>query len=410
MIGAAAHKLVAYLRGDGERDTKQERARCCRPTLEALERRDQPSGFTILGVSTAGAFQGGQFSNGQMFTTSYGDWNSSPNASVNQPTPASTWKTVLSGDINGDGKTDIVAMNSAGQWWAGLNNGNNSFTPVYLGSWDPAQNWQAIQLADINGDGRMDIVGMTSGGGWWASLITGSNNSLSFQNIFLGRWNPYADWQILKAGDVNGDGRMDMIGMTAGGGWWAGIIIGSGNNLHFQNVMLGRWNPNAGWRNLRVADVNGDGQADVIGMTDGGGWWAGLSTGTGINIHFQNVFLTRWNPNAGWRNVMVGDFNGDGRMDVIGMTNGGGWWAGLSVGSGTAVSFANVYMGQWNPTAGWQHMMVADINGDGRDDIIGETSGGSWWAGLSNSTSFTNTWLGLWNASIDWQALLGGRF
>ena len=124
MIGAAAHKLVALLRGDEKRDS----ARCCRPTLEALEGRDQPSGFSIMGVSTAGAFQAGQFSNGQMFTTSYGEWDTSSSTTVNGAanTPSS-WRTVLSGDINGDGKTDILAMNTSGQWWAALNTGS-SFT------------------------------------------------------------------------------------------------------------------------------------------------------------------------------------------------------------------------------------------------------------------------------------------
>ncbi len=406
MIGAAAHKLMAFLRGEERRDG----GRCCRPGLETLEGRDVPSGFSIMGVSTAGAFQAGQFSNGQMFTTSFGEWDTSTSTTVNgaSNTPSS-WRTVLSGDINGDGKTDILAMNTSGQWWAALNTGS-SFTPVYLGSWDPSAGWQAIQLADVNGDGRMDVVGMTSGGGWWASLVTGSDNNLSFTNVFLSKWNPAAGWQLLKAGDVNGDGKADMLGMTSAGGWWAGITLGSGTNVRFQNVFLGKWNPNAGWRDLKVADINGDGQADVIGRTDGGGWWAGLAQGSGINVHFQNVFLGKWNPNAGWRDVMIADINGDGRMDVVGMTSGGGWWAGLSVGSGTAITFANVHLSNWNPTAGWQHVMVADINGDGRDDVIGETSGGSWWAGLSNSTSFTNTWLGVWNSSIDWQALLGGNF
>jgi hypothetical protein len=181
-----------------------------------------------------------------------------------------------------------------------------------------------------------------------------------------------------------------VVGLTSTGDWWMAKSSGSG----FVNQYLGGWNPAAGWQNIQVADFNGDGKADISGMTSSGGWYVAISNGTSLTTQAWGG----WNPLAGWQDVHVGDFNGDGKADLVGRTSSGGWYVALSNSTG----FTNQYWGSWNPSANWQNVSVADVNGDGKSDLVGMTSSGDWYAGLSSSTSFANQYWGAWNPGAGW--------
>jgi hypothetical protein len=68
----------------------------------------------------------------------------------------------------------------------------------------------------------------------------------------------------------------------------------------------------------------------VAGRTAAGQWWVSTSTGSGF---VTNRWGTGWNEGARWRNILVGDFNGDGKAEVAGRTASGEWWVSLSSGS-----------------------------------------------------------------------------
>jgi len=55
----------------------------------------------------------------------------------------------------------------------------------------------------------------------------------------------------------------------------------------------------------------------------------------------------------------------------------------------TGTGFVNEPWGYWSPTATWQDVQVADVNGDGRADIVGR-AGGYWWVAKSTGTGFVN--------------------
>jgi hypothetical protein len=89
--------------------------------------------------------------------------------------------------------------------------------------------------------------------------------------------------------------------------------------------------------------------------------------------------------------VKVGDFNGDGKADIVGRwLEGGQWWTGLSTGS----SFVNSLWDTWSTGTTWADVEVADFNADGLSDIVGRAVvNGQWYAGLSTGNSFrTQLW------------------
>ena len=135
----------------------------------------------------------------------------------------------MPGDFNGDGRTDIVARASNGQWYAAisLERARVGFSSVLMGAWSIAVDWQDLQVGDFNGDGRSDILGRSAGGSWWAGLS--KSDSLGFRNDYMGQWSMLVAWADISTGDFDGDGRSDIVGRVAprlgqaGGRYWVGI-------------------------------------------------------------------------------------------------------------------------------------------------------------------------------------------
>lgn len=312
-----------------------------------------------------------------IFRTTGGDWFVV--AVKGSPTfwghwdPTVDWVDIRVADLNNDGADDIIGRaNNTGQWWAGISNGS-SFINRFMGAWSTSVIWLDVQAADLNGDGAVDVFGRTHTGHWWAGISTGT----SLINIPLGVWATTVTWSDVRATDLNNDGRADVIGRVAETGqWWAGIANFSGTLL--VNHAMGAWSPALNWMDVQVADINADGRVDVIGRAaETGQWWAGLNNVTGTA--FANLFLTAWSNSVAWVDVRVGDYNHDNRDDVVGRTDQGEWWAGLSTGG----AFSNQKMGQWSTAVRWTRLRAGDLTADGFTDVFGSIAGTDvFWAGV----------------------------
>jgi hypothetical protein len=104
--------------------------------------------------------------------------------------------------------------------------------------------------------------------------------------------------------------------------------------------------------------------------------------------------------------MMVGDFNGDGKTDIVGRDTAGIWWVGTSTGS----SFSTSSWGSWSTTQTWQNVMAGDFNGDGLTDIAGRDNGGNWWVGLSTGSSFVTTLWGNFSTQVTWTDMHANNF
>src|SRR5262249_45068551 len=101
---------------------------------------------------------------------------------------------------------------------------------------------------------------------------------------------------------------------------------------------------------------------------------------------------------ATWVDVRVADFNADGRDDILGRNAATGEWVvGLSSYDQGRRTFAMSSWGVWSPATAWHDVAVGDFNGDGFVDIVGRADSGHWWLGTSTGTAFTTALLDWWS-------------
>jgi len=288
------------------------------------------------------------------------------------------------GDTNNDGKEDIVAVeaegNGAYRYMRGANTGPN-FSWNFTSLTGMGYPWQ-LAVGDIDGDSKDDIIAVesenkgTNGYGTYRYMrgnSTGTNFTWNFTNL-TGMGYP----SQMALGDVNGDGKDDIVAVERSGGNYNYMLgTSTGSNFTWNYTSLtGMGYP------LKVAlgDVNGDGKDDIVAVERSGGNYSYmLGTSTGSNFTWNYTNLTGMGLPV---KMELGDTNGDGKDDIVAVEEEGGNKYRYMRGSWTGSSFA------WSTTLTGmgqaQEMALGDATGDGKADILsGESyapgSGGPWY-------------------------------
>jgi hypothetical protein len=261
-------------------------------------------------------------------------------------------KGVAVGDFNLDRKTDLAVAGSAGVSVL-LGNGKGGFQPAV--SYPTDDGSLAVVVADFNGDGKPDLATANGFLGYPNNVsVLLSNGDGTFQTAVNYRTGGAPG--TLAAGDVNGDGKMDLVVTTNAG---LIVLLGNGDGT-FQSPIL---TPDLGFLvSVAVADFNGDNKLDVAVSATFNGVEVLLGNGDGT---FQLPFSYSVNgPGV----VQVADFNRDGKTDLAVASDGNGFTGDVTVllGHGDGTFSAPVVYGS---ALGGIGLASGDFNGDGKIDL-----------------------------------------
>ena len=266
---------------------------------------------------------------------------------------------VAVGDFNGDGKLDLAVADGGGGVSVLLGNGNGTFqTAVGYGTGYAGAT--SVAVGDFNGDGKPDLAVASGFGGSGVYVLLGNGDG-TFQgavNYFAG----YGSYGV-AVGDLNGDGKLDLAVANQNSST-VSVLLGNGDGT-FQTAIS--YDVGEAPYGVAVGDFNGDNKLDLVvannGMGNGGSASVLLGNGDGT---------MRAAPSYGAGNapywVSVGDFNGDGKPDLaLANFSNNSVDVLLGNGDGTFQSPLTYSLGQGLYP---QSVAVGDFNGDGKLDLV----------------------------------------
>jgi len=296
---------------------------------------------------------------------------------------------VVIADVNGDGKPDMVVANCADGCQSGdegsvsvlLGNGDGTFqAPVSYSAWVA----DSVAIADVNGDGYPDLVGADY-------CLDGSCNSGGVSVLLNngdGTFQPAVSYGVpgyiavsVAVADVNNDGKPDLLvandclDFSCESGSVV-VLLGNGDGT-FQPGTA--YTAGVAATSLAVADLNGDGHPDLV-VADMGVWpntYGAVSVLLGNGDGTFQPAVTYSSGAGGAYSVAVADVNGDGKPDIVVADEGGKSYktgvVGVLLGKGDGTFQKAVRYSSGGGTPDWystSSIAIGDVNGDGRPDLV----------------------------------------
>jgi hypothetical protein len=286
-------------------------------------------------------------------------------ATIGQVTPVSgAVYTVTVGNITGNGTVGLKLVNNgqirdlAGNPLV-IANPNVSFTGPAAQATSTGPD--SLTAADVNGDGIPDLIDVDYKSNTVNVLLGNGDGTFQPQKTYATGTDP----RFVAVADVNGDGKPDLV-VANSGSHSVGVLLGNGDGT-FQNQVsydLGD-NPTS----VAVADLTGNGIPDLVvtstqtmfGLGVSGSLSVLLGNGDGT---FKKAGSYPVPGNEGIGSVTVADLNGDGKPDVV-LRGNDEVTVLLGNGDGTFQNPQNFGTGGLATS-----VVVADVNGDGIPDLI----------------------------------------
>ena len=222
----------------------------------------------------------------------------------------------LVADLDGDGADDLVSIDRTNGRFVAHQFDGRSVDSANWGQWYRHVPFTDITIGDFDGDDRDDILGRNALNG---DLVVMQSTGHSLRLTSFGTTNAAVPWADVQATDLDGDGRDDFVGRNRNtGAVWAGLS--DGERFRFQKVA--RFDAAQRFDELRIGDFNGDGADDFLMRDlDSGRWYCTVSLIDSMDGDdlADLVDFGRWTPRSDWTEIQIADYDGDGADDLVGV-------------------------------------------------------------------------------------------
>jgi hypothetical protein len=311
-------------------------------------------------------------------------------------------------DLNGDGKSDILLQSATtGACYVWEQNGLSLLTSTSHGfvGWTPGKDWGVKATGDFNGDGMSDIMLQNAANGaCYVWEMTGLNLTPNGTG-FVG-WTPGKDWQVKATGDFNGDGKSDILKQNANYGACY-VWEMNGLNLAANGTGFVGWTPGKDWQVKATGDFNADGKSDILLQNAMNGacyvWEM-----NGLNLAANGTGFVGWTPGKDWQVKATGDFNGDGMSDILLQNAANGACYVWEMNGLNLAQNGTGFVG-WTPGKDWLVNATGDYNGDGMSDILLQNAyDGACYVWEMNGLNLLTNGTGIvgWTPGADWHAVV----
>ncbi len=318
---------------------------------------------------------------------------------------------IATGDLNGDGRPDLVQVSLLGEVQAFLNNGSGGFTPSWSAGLPSGNDIKGVVIGNFDGhaNGIKDIAVLLASdhqhqanGYYFVDVFVGNGDG-TFSNtpVNTPAFNPGSDDpntpDSLAVGDFNGDGMDDLVFASLNSGHvYIMYSTGGGAMTSATALVL----PGGNAKGVFATDVNGDGKADLIVEEDSTTSYdsAGpfemldlydqLSSG---GLQFVSSYQTPGHADFAVQGLVAGDFQGtSGGLEVAVplLGDSGEFLAMVPLSSGGVWSMGTLLPMGAEPTRDQVgNIVMGDLNGSGKPSIA-MTDGTGWiWTLLSDTAS-----------------------
>jgi FG-GAP-like repeat len=270
-------------------------------------------------------------------------------------------------DFSGDGYSDLVWRNTNGDTAIWLMSVNSSGGAQVLSAVDYGivpTSWHIVGQRDFNGDGKADLLWSNTNGDTAVWLMNGIQVAQSVDLGIVGN-----GWSIVGIGDFNGDGYGDILWRNTNGDTAIWLMNGTQVLAAMDFGIV----PTS-WAVAQTGDFNGDGKSDILWHNSNGDTSIWLMTANGTQMQVLSSTDFGIVPTS-WSIAGTGDFNGDGKSDILWHNSNGDTSIWLMTANGTQMQIlSSTDFGIVPPS--WTPALTGDFNGDGKSDILWRNTNG----------------------------------
>jgi len=230
-------------------------------------------------------------------------------------------------DVDGDGIRDLIVWRaSTGTWYALTSSTAYNSASAIAKQWGSQSLGDVPLLTDMDGDGRADFTVWRGSTGTFYWLTSSSRYTVAGTK----QWGSRSLGDVPLAGDFDGDGRTDLAVWRGSTGtfYW----LTSSSNYAYASAVARQWGSGAAGDVPLVGDVDGDGRSDLLVWRAPTGIWFWLTSSSGYSYTASG--MRQWGAKSVGDVPLLTDFDNDRRADLTVWRPGIGTWFWLTAASG----------------------------------------------------------------------------